>query len=225
MGVIEAWLTAEASLRAAWIGAVATSLVGIVTVIGALFGISRQLNNDRDQRAKDRRHQAAKDTILAAVAGMTEATQSLAMITDREIDPAEAHKTFMGAMAKINAAGAVASMETVRAGRTFTSTVGPIFAAAKSKRMVLAEQTAGPDDWRIFAFKMLDLQRDLVLPRLHRAIAIVRNDLEIAQDESASILDALSPDLTMGQEILEVAWHALDLHHLVAAPRIDSRPK
>ncbi|WP_231108357.1 hypothetical protein, partial [Xanthomonas graminis] len=150
----------------------------------------------------------------------TEATQSLAMIADREIDPAEAHTAFMSAMAKINTAGAVASMDTIRAGRAFASTVGPIFAAAKSKRMLLTDQDASPDDWRKFAFKMLDLQRDLVLPRLHSAIAIVRKDLEIAQDEGESILDALSPDLTIGQENLEIAWQVLDLHRLVTAPRI-----
>lgn len=221
--MIESWIAAQATLHAAWISAGATVVAGAITVAAALYGISRQLKNDRLQRAKDRRHQAAKDTILAAVGGMTEASQAAAMLADRGTQPAEAFREFTAALAKINAAGAVASLDAVRAGRNYLAVVGPIFSAVRAKRMFLDSSNATSEEWTELAFAVLDLHREYVLPPLHKAIAMARLDLEIAHDDLEVILQALAPDLRAGQTNLGIAWDRLGLTSVVAVPTLADR--
>ncbi|WP_146092553.1 hypothetical protein [Xanthomonas arboricola] len=221
--MIEDWMAAQAALHAAWISAGATVAVGVITVVAALYGISSQLKNDRLQRAKDRRHQAVSDTILAAVFGMTEAAQAAAMLSDRGTQPAEAFRAFTAALAKINAAGAVASLDAVRAGRNYMAVVGPIFSAVRAKRMILDSSNATSEEWSELAFVVLDLHREHVLPPLHRAIAMARLDLGIADDDLEVILQALAPDIRAGQTNLGIAWNRLGLTSVVAVPNLADR--
>ncbi|KAB0530281.1 hypothetical protein [Xanthomonas cissicola] len=221
--MIENWIAAQATLHAAWIGAGATTAVGVITVVAALCGISLQLKNDRLQRAKDRRHQSAKDTILAAVVGMTEISQASAMLADPRTQPAEAFRDFTAALAKINAAGAVASLEAVRAGKSYLAVVGPIFFAVQAKRMLLESSGAPHEEWTKLAFAVLDLHREHVLPPLHEAIAMARVDLEIADDDVEGFFEALMPDLRAGQTNLAMAWDRLGLTASVAVPDLAGR--
>ncbi|QDS17492.1 hypothetical protein [Xanthomonas arboricola] len=221
--MIETWIASQATLQAAWIGAGATAAVGIVTVVTALCGISLQLKNDRLQRAKDRRHQSAKDTILAAVAGMTEVSQASAMLADPSTQPAEAFRDFTAALAKINAAGAVASLDAVKAGKSYLAVVGPIFSAVRAKRMLLESSGAPNEEWTKLAFAVLDLHGEYVLPQLHKAIAMARLDLEIADDDLQEFFEALTPDLQAGQANLAIAWDRLGLTPIVAVPDLANR--
>ncbi|MCC8671655.1 hypothetical protein LN461_20200 [Xanthomonas arboricola] len=216
--MINTWMAAQATINAAWIGAGATLVIGALTVVFALVGVKMQLKNDREQRAIDRRQQAAKETILSAVSGMTEASRSLAMLADPTVPSAQAYQTYAAALSKINTAGAVASLAAVRAGKKFMAVVGPIFGAANAKRFRLEEESVESQDWQDFAVAIFEFQRDQVVPLLNNAIVTIRRDLGVAHDDDYLVLEALEPDLALGQKTLNEAWQRFGLNHFATAP-------
>lgn len=221
--VINTWMASQATLNAALIGAAAQVVVGALTVGFALWGIKAQLANDRTQRSKDRRQQAAKDTILAAVVGMTEATNALAMLGDRTVEPADAYRAFTAAASKINVASAVASVDSIEAGKSFMAVFAPIFMAAKAKRDFLGRAEGPTQEWTELAFVIMEFQREKIAPAFQNAIVVIRRELDVGDEDVETVRQALQPALALGQRNLVAAWDRFGVSAYVAAPDITGR--
>ncbi len=182
-----------AQVVAAWLGAWGTFLTVIITVGGAIGVAFWQLGHDRTERAKDRALQAKREALMEGTKAAMLAVQAIGDLAQQGVDVQKTSEKFGDALAKINAAAAVASIDVLSRGKDLVQAAGQEFMT-----MLVSRSLLGPDPGPT---SQLDLLVDVlrVQKKLQGAyvllVAAVRRDLGIEGSGDEEVSNALSVDL------------------------------
>jgi len=172
-------------ITSALIGAGAALLVVLVTAAVAVT----QLRHDREQRAKDRALQAKRDLLIDALKSAIIAMRSGSDLVRQEVDINAVSAKFTNAIAAMNAASAVASLEVVARGKDLVATMGKQYMTAMAVRSTLAPDLM-PEQLVDFALDVIEKQKEFQQP-FALLVAAVRRDLLIEGADDEAVAKAL----------------------------------
>ncbi|MCI2245629.1 hypothetical protein L3067_13535 [Xanthomonas sp. PPL568] len=169
-----------------WLPPILTILGVLITVLVTAWATLRQLRQQENINAENRRLETKREVVLEGVRGMYSAHAAFGRLSDFKTSDAEIFSEFQEGMSRMSTAGAVASLKTVAAGRDFSQMFGPIFMRMFARRMRINSSANEVNDG---GFDLVEgFARDLVneLPALvdmHATVmAAVRQDLGIDKD-------------------------------------------
>ncbi|MCW0388625.1 MULTISPECIES: hypothetical protein [Xanthomonas] len=166
-----------------WLPPIVTILGVLITVLVTAWVTLKQLKQQESISAKNRLIETKREVILEGVRGMYRAHAAFGRLSNFNVSDAEILLDFQEGMSRISTASAVASLETVTAGRNFTQMFGPIFIRMFVRRMNIKSAIGDSGgDYRAVAG---DFVRELTeyMPALVDAqaevLAAVRQDIDI----------------------------------------------
>lgn len=190
----------DATIVSALIGGlIALCVVGVTARIAVW-----QLKHDREQRATDRALQAKRDLLVDALKAAIVLIGSAPELSRKEVDVGEVSTRFTDALARMNAAGAVASLEVMARGRDFVNVVAKAFTRAMTERTLIGPE-ADHHALMQLGMEIVQSQRAFRGP-YQRLVAAIRRDLGIVGASDDEVSAALNVDAD------EVEEHVRDMY-------------
>jgi len=178
----------EAAIIGGLFGLVAVLITAGVTAIMTSF----QLKHDRQQRAADRALQAKRELLVDALKAANVLMSVTPALSHEDVDIQKLSAVFTDALATMNAANAVGSIETMSRGRDYVNVAAPMFVAAMTQRALLGDD-ATRQQLSEFAVEIIKSQRGFQIP-YQKLVAAIRRDLNIESSTDAEVSNALAID-------------------------------